>query len=642
MKRLVSYALCLLLAMPFILTADVDQKQWSNPILEQRADPYVVLHDGYYYCTATVPEYDRIELRRARTLGGLTNAEPSVVWRKHTEGPMGNHIWAPELHFIDGKWYLYFAAGTAENAWAIRMYVLENASANPMEGEWTEKGQIHPNWESFSLDATSFENKGVRYLVWAQSVPPENGTNLYIARMDTPWSVVGEQVCISRPELPWEQRVHNVNEGPAFVRHGKNIFLTYSASATDANYCMGLLSADENADLLDPASWHKSPEPVFQSSRAASQFGPGHNSFTTSLDGETTIMVYHTRNYEFMAGDPLNNPDRAMRAQVISWSDDGQPLFGTPVPDDKPTIHHTGGNPIITAYFTADPAALVYNDRVYLYTGHDIAPDNNSSYRMNDWLCFSSSNMVDWEAHGSPLQVSGFSWAKADAWAGQVIERDGRFYWYAAVEHAKGGKAIGVAVSDSPTGPFKDAIGAALVENSMTTAASIWWDDIDPTVWINEDGQAYLFWGNQKCYYAKLKRNMIEFDGDIHVIPDEQVPAFTEAPWIHKRGDIYYLSYATGFPERIAYSMSKSLEGPWVPQGLLTEGAANSNTIHQAIIEFRGQWYFIYHNGMVQDPTVGGSYRRSVCIEPLHYNPDGTLQRVIQTSEGVNVPASED
>jgi GH43 family beta-xylosidase len=641
MKRLFSSILCLFLVLPLISNAEVNPIQWTNPILEQRADPYVILHDdGYYYCTATVPEYDRIELRRAHSLGELTDAKTKVVWHEHEQGAMSHHIWAPELHFINGKWYMYFAAGRSDAVWDIRMYVLENASANPMEGEWIEKGQIRTNWESFSLDATTFENRGIRYLVWAQSDPPESGTNLYIAKMDTPWSIVGEQVCISRPELPWERRIYNVNEGPAFVRHNGKLFLSYSASATDANYCMGLLSADESADLLDPDSWHKSPEPVFQSSRSASQFGPGHNCFTTSPDGKMTVLVYHARNYEYIAGDPLNNPDRAMRAQVLRWSENGDPVFGEPVPDDENKTHHTGGNPIVTRYFTADPAALVYNDRVYLYTGHDIAPDNNSGYRMNDWLCFSSTNMVDWEEQGSPLQVSDFLWAKGDAWASQVIERDGRFYWYAAVEHKKGGKAIGVAVSDSPTGPFKDARGSALVENSMTTATDITWDDIDPTAWIDDDGQAYLFWGNTKCYYAKLKRNMVEFDGGIHVIPDEQLYHFTEAPWIHKRGDIYYLSYATGFPERIAYSMSKSLEGPWEPQGLLTEGAANSNTIHQAIIEFRGKWYFIYHNGMVQHPNIGGSYRRSTCIDYLYYNPDGTMKRVLQTKEGVNVPSN--
>lgn len=297
-------------------------------------------------------------------------------------------------------------------------------------------------------------------------------------------------------------------------------------------------------------------------------------------------------------------------------------------------------NPIITDIFTADPAALVVGDTVYLYAGQDEAPnDRHQGYVMPRWVCYSSQDMKTWKPEGSPLAPTDFSWAKGDAWASQVIGRDGRFYWYVTVTHEDGphrGKAIGVAVADSPTGPFKDARGSALVTNDMTTATRISWDDIDPTVWIEDNGQAWLFWGNQKCYYAKLKANMIELDGPIHVIPDEQVAGFTEAPWIHKRGDLYYLSYASGFPEKISYATATSLEGPWTPRDLLAEGAFNSNTIHQAIITFKGVDYFIYHNGGVQHPNIGSSFRRSVCIDYLHYNPDGTLKRVVQTSEGVD------
>ncbi len=288
-------------------------------------------------------------------------------------------------------------------------------------------------------------------------------------------------------------------------------------------------------------------------------------------------------------------------------------------------------NPIITNVFTADPAAFVYHDTVYLYTGHDEAPDNNHGYRMKDWLCFSSTNMVDWQPQGSPLAVTNFAWAKSDAWASQVIERNGKFYWYAAVEHGTiHGKAIAVAISDSPTGPFKDARGSALVSNDMTTAAKISWDDIDPTVWIDDDGQAYLIWGNRACYFAKLKENMIELDGPIQTI---DVPAFEEAPWIHKHGNLYYLSYASGFPEKTAYATAPKITGPWTYRGLLAEMAGNCNTIHQAIIDYKGKSYFIYHNGSAQ--RGGGSFQRSVCIDYLYYNPDGTIKRIVQTTEGV-------
>ncbi len=291
----------------------------------------------------------------------------------------------------------------------------------------------------------------------------------------------------------------------------------------------------------------------------------------------------------------------------------------------------TFNNPIIKDKYTADPAALVYKDKVYLYTGHDEAPNDFNFYKMNEWLVYSSTDMVHWEEHPVPLKVTDFAWAKADAWAGQVIERNGKFYWYVAISHATiPGKSIGVAVSDSPTGPFKDALGKAIITNDMTTETKISWDDIDPSVIIDDDGQAYLFWGNTICHYAKLKQNMIELEGPIQTI---NLPKFTEAPWIHKHKDWYYLSYASEFPEKIVYARSKSVNGPWEYKGILNEIAGNSNTNHQAIIEFKGVPYFIYHNGATQ--TNGGSFRRSVCVDKLYYNDDGTMKRIIMTSEGI-------
>lgn len=253
-------------------------QSWTNPLVPQRADPWVIKHDdGFYYFIATAPEYDRIELSRAASLAGLATAAPTVIWRKHESGPMSAHIWAPEIHFIDGKAYVYFAAGRAEAIWDIRMYVLENASAKPLEGEWIEKGQLKTDWESFSLDATSFEHRGTRYLVWAQQDPAIKGnTNLYIAAMENPWTIRSPQVMIARPEYPWEQVRYWVNEGAAVLKRNGRIFMTYSASATDSNYCMGLLTASEDADLLDAKSWVKSPVPVFVSSDETGQYGPGH------------------------------------------------------------------------------------------------------------------------------------------------------------------------------------------------------------------------------------------------------------------------------------------------------------------------------------------------------------------------------
>ena len=290
------------------------------------------------------------------------------------------------------------------------------------------------------------------------------------------------------------------------------------------------------------------------------------------------------------------------------------------------------GNPIITHKFTADPATLVHNGKVYLYAGHDQAADDFHFYDMREWLVFSSSDLAKWEEHPVPLKVTDFAWAKSDAWASHVVEKNGKFYWYVTVTHNSiPGKAIGVAVSDNPAGPFTDARGSALITNDMTTQTSIDWDDIDPAVFIDDDGQAYIFWGNTKMYYAKLKDNMTELDGEIKMI--EGLPHFTEAPWVHKRDGWYYLSYAYQFPEKTAYAMSRSINGPWEYKGILNELAGNSNTNHQAILDFKGQSYFVYHTGGVQ--PRGGSFRRSVAIDKLEYNTDGTLKRVIMTTEGV-------
>jgi GH43 family beta-xylosidase len=303
----------------------------KNPIVEQRADPWVYKHtDGYYYFTGSVPQYDRIEVRRAKTLQELGAAEGVDVWRKRDTGLMSANIWAPEIHFIGGKWYIYYAAARADAIFDHRMYVIENESANPLEGEWVEKGQIKTDWESFSLDATTFEHNGVLYLVWAQKDPEITGnSNLYIAEMENPWTIKSPQVMITTPEYEWEKIGFLVNEGAAVLKRNGKVFITFSGSATDHNYCMGLLTADENADLLNPQSWVKTEKPVFQTSVENSQYGPGHNSFTTSPEGED-VIVYHARNYREIEGDSLWDPNRHAHAQAFTWNPDGTPNFGIP------------------------------------------------------------------------------------------------------------------------------------------------------------------------------------------------------------------------------------------------------------------------------------------------------------------------
>lgn len=302
---------------------------YTSPWIVNRADPYVWKHiDGTYYFTASVPEYDCIVLRKAATIEGLVDAEETVIWRKHETGEMGHHIWAPELHYIDDKWYVYFAAGKAEEIWAIRPYVLECADADPITGTWVEKGKIELDFESFSLDATTFNHKGMQYLIWAQYKGDDS--NIYMAKLANPWTIVGPQVLLSTPQYDWETQGHRVNEGPAVLVRNGRIFVAFSASATDHRYCVGLLEASEDSDLLDPSSWTKHPLPVFETNEETENFGPGHNCFTVAEDGVTDLIVYHARPYRDIIGGALSDPNRHARVQRFTWNEDGTPRFGKP------------------------------------------------------------------------------------------------------------------------------------------------------------------------------------------------------------------------------------------------------------------------------------------------------------------------
>ncbi|GAA3341579.1 hypothetical protein GCM10020358_33490 [Amorphoplanes nipponensis] len=334
----------------------------ADPLIEQRADPFIThRHRGRYYFTGSVPEYDRVVVRGATTIAGLATAAESVVWRRPATGRMGGHIWAPELHRIDGRWYIYFAAGDSDDVFRIRMYVLESALADPTDpAGWTLKGQIATEWDSFSLDATTFAHRGRRYLVWAQSEPEiAVNTSLYIAEMSSPWALRGKPTRIATPTRSWEVQGFKVNEGPAvLIRHGR-VFLTFSASATDARYCLGLLTADARADLLSPASWTKNPDPVLVTRPETDRYGPGHNSFTVAEDGVTDVLVYHARDYRDISGDPLYDPNRHTRVQRVYWHPDGTPLFGVPVgaggpilrlsPADAPSrfVRHDGATLVV-------------------------------------------------------------------------------------------------------------------------------------------------------------------------------------------------------------------------------------------------------------------------------------------------------
>ena len=300
-------------------------------------------------------------------------------------------------------------------------------------------------------------------------------------------------------------------------------------------------------------------------------------------------------------------------------------------------------NPFVQTWFTSDPAPMVHDGTMYVYTGHD--EDGADFFWMQEWRVYSTQDMVNWQDHGSPLALESFSWADDRAWAGQTIERDGKFYWYiCAHSRLSRGMAIGVAVSDSPTGPFRDAIGKPLFENGS-------WDHIDPTVMIDDDGQAWLMWGNPRVYYLKLNRDMISYSGELGTLNmteegfgsplrDERVQgkeykdSYVEGPWLTKRNGIYQLLYAAGgVPEHISYSTAPSPIGPWTYAGeIMPLCDTKSFTNHCGVADFKGHSYFFYHTGKLPN---GGGFGRSVAVEEFKYNADGSFPTIMPTDEGV-------
>lgn len=291
-------------------------------------------------------------------------------------------------------------------------------------------------------------------------------------------------------------------------------------------------------------------------------------------------------------------------------------------------VYTSRSNPIITHKFTSDPTALVYKDKVYLYTGHD-SHSIMGVQNPQDWLVFSSDDLTKWEEYSVPLKKDDFEWAANKentwAWGAHVAERSGKFYMYVTIaDPINQANKIGVAVSDNPAGPFKDAIGKPLITENMLS--------IDPSVLIDDDGQAYIFWGGYgQCLYAKLKDNMIELDSPVTVV-NGYLMDFVAGTRVHKYDGWYYLSYTSGSPSKISYAMSRNINGPWDYKGIVNEVPGNSATNHHSIIDFKGKNYFFYHNGVLPG---GGSFSRSVCVDYLYYNPDGTIKKVWMTSDGI-------
>jgi GH43 family beta-xylosidase len=330
-----------------LAAAAFGQGTLTNPLLPSGPDPWITSHNGYYYYMNTTGS--SLVIRKTRSIAALASAEAKTVWRAPASGPYSRDIWAPELHYLRGKWYIYFAADAGKNE-SHRIWVLENAAEDPVDGEWVMKGKVADPSDRWAIDATVFEHQRRLFMAWSGWEGDVNiAQNIYLAELSDPWTVKGQRVRVSTPEYPWEKigdlkprtiseanpgadpanPIHvDVNEGPEFLRRGDRVFLVYSAGGCWTDYySLGLLSANASSNLLDPASWKKSPAPVFWLSPEAKAFGVGHNGFFRSADGAEDWIVYHA-NPE--PGQGCGNR-RSPRAQRFTWKSDGSPDFGRPV-----------------------------------------------------------------------------------------------------------------------------------------------------------------------------------------------------------------------------------------------------------------------------------------------------------------------
>ncbi|WP_149913820.1 family 43 glycosylhydrolase [Sphingobacterium cavernae] len=496
-------------------------------------------------------------------------------------------VWAPQTFYDTkkGKYLVYFTVRYHHNEKLDFYAAYANKDFTGFESE--PKLLFSPKFGG--IDGDIIFDKGTYHFFYKGNTKDENGkefkNGIKVATSKSLWG-------------PWKE-----NEGYLDSYAGTN-------TKVEGSSIFKLNNSDEYLLMYDVYSDGRYE---FQRSKDLATFTEKPESFTKNFDPRHGSIISITK-------------DEA-RALDRKWGGVLPELIQPTQKGDR-YVFQPKGNPIIQHHFTADPAALVKDDTLWLYTGHDFE-GGQRGYVMKDWLVYSTTDMKTFTEYPVPLHVDEFKWATSKAaFAGHVTERNGKYYWYVSTNHT----GIGVAVADRPEGPFKDALGKPLLTNMDCFASTHSWACIDPAVYIDDDGTAWIFWGNRECYYAKLKDNMIEIDGEIKQVNFDGF-SFTEAPWIHKYKGKYYLTYATEFPEKIAYAMSDNIQGPYEYKGILNEIAGNSNTNHQSIVEFKGQWYFIYHNGGIN--TDGGSYSRSVCIDRMEYNEDGTIKKIVMTTEGL-------
>ena len=550
-------------------------------------DPHILRgEDGCYYIVATDmntakngwKENPGIVLMKSKDLVNWTHSK--IVLKKDYAKNFSDAywVWAPQTIYDRKarKYMIYFTLQrTGDNRKTlITYYAYANKDFTGFEGE--PKQLFHAKYES--IDNDIIERNGVYHLFYKGNIKDENGKEIKNGiQQATSKSLKG----------PWKEDFKFID---AYAD---------TRTAVEGSGVFKLNDRDEYVLMYD----------LYGSKRYEYQTSKDLTTFTSQPQS------FH-KNFFPRHGTVCSLTADEMERLQEKWGYVLRHEF------------ESNGNPIIRHIHTADPAVLVENDTLWLFAGHDNETPHNG-YSMSDWQVFSTTDMKHWTQYPVPLVVSDFSWAKSkQAYAGHVVKRNGKYYWYVSTNWC----GIGVAVSDKITGPYKDALGRPLLTNQDCFDSKHSWACIDPAIFIDDDNTPYIIWGNRECYIAKLKDNMTELDGPVKRIAISEDFPFTEAPWVHKYNGKYYLTYASGWPEKIAYAVADHIDGPWTVKGIISEIAGNSNTTHPAIAKFRDRWIFFSHNGALSD---GDSWHRSVIAEPMEYDKEGNILKIHPSTEGV-------
>ena len=547
-------------------------------------DPHILRgEDGCYYIVATdMHTYDPkqgwganpgIVLLKSQDLVNWTHAKINLSkdWSEHFSDAFW--VWAPQTIYDRKarKYMIYFTLQRNDRKTLITYYAYANKDFTAFESE----PKVLFSAKYGSIDADIIEKDGVYHLFYKGNTKDENGKEINNGI---------QQATSKKLTGPYKEDFKYIDAyaGTRTSVEGSGVFK--------------LNGRDEFILMYD-------------------LYSSGRYEYQTSKDLKTFTREPQSFRKDFF---PRHGTVMSVTAEELERL---QQKWGYVLKHE----FESDGNPVIRDKHTADPAVLVENDTLWLFAGHDAA-GNQTGYVMKDWLLYSTTDMKHWTEYPSPLHIDDFRWADSkQAYAGHVAKgKDGRYYWYVSTNWC----GIGVAVADKITGPYRDALGKPLLTNKDCFASKHSWACIDPAILIDDDGTAYIIWGNRECYCAKLKDNMTETDGEIRRI---DVPDFTEAPWMHKHNGKYYLTYASGWPEKIAYAVSDNIFGPYTPMGVISEIAGNSNTTHPAVVRFKDQWLFFSHNGGLAD---GGSYSRSVIAEPMSYDRDGRINFIPATPQG--------